>query len=176
MADRWVTSTSQVVPPVMDVAVSYVALVTSRVESSSLHFNPDLSPDQLADALESPPEWTLRAWTVPSSRDEAGRKVCALQKLVALFSFGAQLPGGTAEEVEAALRVKFPSLLSTAFQLKRIAVDAQILTDGTARWAYEIPEAGRYADGIVRDVNLDVVVQNVVRLDLLQRLEPLGTP
>lgn len=121
----------------------------------------------------------------------------ALQKFKALFDFAAVLPDGTAEEIERHLLERFPLVrkarggsVTEVSRYKRIAVHSEILESGEAQWGFDVPEEGEFPPGVpglhvpepgsVLDtsstedsnvIDLEVFVQNAVRIDLLRRLE-----
>lgn len=121
----------------------------------------------------------------------------ALHKFRALFDFAAVLPDGTAEEMELQLLERFP-LIGAAQRAssidvsgyKRISVHSEILENGDAQWGFDLPEAGEFPPGIPslhvsevdspidmnavaesHVVDLDVFIQNTVRIDIQRRLE-----
>lgn len=134
---------------------------------------------------------------VPPDVSAARLEEWALHKFKALFDFAAVLPDGPAEEMERYLLERFPlirrarSAPTVEFsRYKRVFVHAEILENGEAQWGFDVPEAGELPPGIpglhlpdpgsVIDtsqpddshlIDLDVFVQNVVRIDLQRRLE-----
>jgi hypothetical protein len=120
----------------------------------------------------------------------------ALHKFKALFDFAAVLPDGTAEDMERHLLERFPLIGAVrnapspdTSQYKRIFVHSEILQDGDAQWGFDLPEEGELPPGIpglyladagttvdtsaVGDshlIDLDVFIQNTVRIDLQRRL------
>ncbi|MGH9040578.1 MAG: hypothetical protein ACRDZ3_10130 [Acidimicrobiia bacterium] len=187
------------VPPATEVA-RYAAVVTNRLEESSVAINSEVSAELAARAILTPPQWSLRAWAAPAPEDAVFEtdqlEEWALHKFRALFDFAAVLPDGSADEMEVQLLERFPMVdasrhASTAVpRYKRIQVHSEILENGDAQWGYDLPEAGELPPGLpgvyVSDpgspldmngladghaLDLDVFVQNMARIDIQRRLE-----
>jgi hypothetical protein len=141
--------------------------------------------------------WSAPAPEASSDASAAQLEEWALHKFKALFDFAAVLEDGTAREMEFHLLERFPSIrdvrtasTTEVSRYKRIFVHAEILENGDAQWGFDLPEEGELPPGIPglyvadpgatfntsdigdnRLIDLDVFVQNTVRIDIQRRLE-----
>lgn len=189
-------------PPAIEV-VRYEAVVTIRLEQSSLTISSEVEPELAIRAILTPPQWTLRPWSAPFPEEvspeisAAQLEEWALHKFKALFDFAAVLPDGTAQDIEHHLLERLPLIREGRnaptvdfSRYKRIFVHSEILQNGDAQWGFDLPEAGEFLPGIPdlyladpgttfntsdieasRLIDLDVFIQNTVRIDIQRRLE-----
>lgn len=182
MRSRWQTSVSPIstAPPSQAVAL-YTATVGLKVEYSAFGVNPAIDRSQLIAAIEPPPSWAPTPWPPHLVGGQDDITIFALAKLKALFDFAARLPNGTANEILRATYARFPlaepTRAGSLLQYKRFRVEARILLNGDPEWSYEIPSSGKFPPGVraeMRESDLDVFIQNLVRADLQRRIASFG--
>ena len=167
------TATTTDTPPPQLWAARYQATFRSRIEDAGLTLNPALPHSELLRTLSIPPEWTPEPW-LATERDP---HVLALTKLKILLDFDARLTAGSSAEIRERIAASFPKVASARRDnLKAFQVEALVrLADGQAEWSVAVPEDGDLPPGIrtaelESGANLKIVIQNLVRADLLERL------
>jgi hypothetical protein len=116
-------------------------------------------------------------------------ELLVIARLKLVFDFGSVLPGDSSQELREAIIATWPGLASSAASLtsgagappyEQAAVTAQVDADGLPNWGYErnvnsgvvLPLSGLSPYGGGR-TDFDLFLQNLVRLDLQQRIEQL---
>ena len=165
--------------PGLRAVVSYSAIISSDLEHSSISLESSVPRSLLSSAISLAPEWSKTLWEPPATSSDQDLLTSALRKLLALFEFGAVVPGSSAAEIRDGLQATLSVTLGAGSptHLKRIEVVAKILENGKAIWGYKIPEPGEWAPGFeptwvleAQASSLDVLLQNLVRADLHERL------
>jgi hypothetical protein len=156
----------------------YTAVVGLKVERSKFAFDSSIDRQELAAAIESPPRWHLDPWPPQLTFTDADLTILAFAKLKALFDFMAMVPNGSAQEIRAALYALFPAVDPDVqvSGFKRFPVEASILDNGDATWGYDIPAGDDFPPGVtggMKESDLDLFIQNLVRADLQEHLESL---
>jgi hypothetical protein len=161
-------------------AVIYRALIRVELEESSLELVNPIDRSGLAVNLSKRPEFHLDPWPdQPSSGDEDITRY-ALFKLKALFDFGPpSLPIGTADEMRSAVHEQFPAAeraRTDKTRYKIYNISAFILENGQTGWRIDVPGVGEELPGLpfaLDGSDLELFIQNLVRVDLKVRLEAL---
>jgi hypothetical protein len=179
MASTWQVSTTPLQKFEAMPIAEYRAVISDRVEGSSLTMAAGISIDRLSAALKRAPEWTEQEW--PDNIDPstpAAQAYLALRKIKAVLDCGARLGGRSADEIDAAVVQAFPAISRRNAGLARYEVRALIDLEGRASWGVRElssgePPAG--AGGSFSDdrSELQVLVQNLARADVQRRIDEI---
>lgn len=173
MPSTWQTSTTGATSPGAAPVAIYKAIVGSSVESSTLQFVSSVDSADAQRALETPPRWVPGQWPErPDASSVAGMRYLALLKMRHLLDAGAGVASETATGIETELDGLFPA---TASGSARYEVTVVVQIDGQASWGVREISSGPNPRGAEGDFsqprsNLQVLVQNLVRADLLKQL------
>jgi hypothetical protein len=112
----------------------------------------------------------------------------AFSRIVAMLSLRPGIAGSTAAEVRAGLFEMFPSLpqaiaAGKTESYRRFAVEASVSDDRSASWGHfedkpglTLPGTEDHSDPVAVKVPVEIFLQNVLRADLLERIEKLRAP
>lgn len=161
-------------PPPKLWAAKYTATVRSGLSNSSFVLNDAAPPDAVSEALRTPPTWPVSNW--PSGETDPQR--LALLKLKALLDADAGLSANSSAAVRQQLQERFPSIAWNRPKAneQEFMIEAIVrLNDGQPEWGVVHPGVGALPNGIRSDAlesgaDLKVLIQNLVRADLMQKL------
>jgi len=190
---KTIISTGGSPPPAAPVVGSYQATASVIVLNSSVDVSTPLTP-QTRQTFQADPSYAT-PWP-PTTIVSAGLglesisdELLVIARLKLVFDFGSVLPGDSSQELREAIIATWPGLASSAASLtsgagappyEQAAVTAQVDADGLPNWGYErnvnsgvvLPLSGLSPYGGGR-TDFDLFLQNLVRLDLQQRIEQL---
>ena len=166
----------------------YRSTIRISIETATFEFDPAIPLDERRAILLKDPGWRI-PWPPPltgaADRDDL---ILAFSRIVGALGLKAGIPGSTAEAVRSGLFEMFSSVPQAIYananteSYRRFAANASIGDDGSATWGYYEDRPGLTVPGVdYRPHHLDksgveIFVQNLLRADLLERIEKLHSP
>ena len=166
----------------------YRSTIRLTTESVTFEFNPEIPLQDRRAMLLKDPGWRL-PWPPPltgvTDRDDL---ILAFARIAGALGMRAGIPGSTAAEIRRGMYKIFRGAIPQAIEAadsesyRRFAVEASVQDDSSASWGYGEDSPGLVLPGTEDDSQhlgkpgVELFVQNLLRADILERLEELQDP
>jgi hypothetical protein len=189
MPENSTGQTEQWAPDILDPReiFRYRATIRLATETATFEFNPEIPLPARRAMLLKDPGWRM-PWP-PRLTADAGRDdlILAFSKIAGALGMRAGIPGSTAVEIRSGVYEIFrtvPQAIEAGDSgfYRRFVVEASVQDDCSASWEYFEDRPGLAVPGTEDDSQhlgkpgVEVFVQNLLRTDILERLEELQDP